>query len=171
MSYIAWHFARNDFKMNYKDGRLLEVGKTYRTIWPCNGHEKPTLCEAGMHGSLRAIDALGYAPGNVCCLTEIYGNVQIGDDKIVGESRKILRMANVETTLRHFTRLCALDVLRLWDAPQVVIDYLNRGGKSIRAAAWDTWGVDRAAARDAARAARAVWDANERLEKMLMEVL
>ena len=171
MSYIAYHFAKDDYTMNYGDGRKLEVGKTYRTIWPCNGREKPTLCEAGMHGSLKALDALLYAPGNVCCLTEIYGNVVIGKDKIVGESRKILRMANVEETLRHFARLCALDVIHLWDALQVVIDYLNTGDEKIRDAARAAQAAARAAqaARDAwaARAAQAAQ--NARLEPMLTE--
>ena len=168
MSYIAWHFAKDDYTMSYGDGRKLEAGKTYRTIWPCNGKEKPTLCHAGMHGSLKALDALAYAPGSVVCLTEIYGNVQIGDDKIVGKSRKILKMANAEDTLGRFARLCALDVVHLWDAPQIVIDYLNTGDKKIQAgAARAAWAAEAArAAWDAAEAAaeaaaRAAWDAAE----------
>ena len=59
---------------------------------------------------------------------------------------------------RLFARWCALGVIHLWPAPQVVRDYLSGGGESLRAAAgtaaWD-------AARDAAGAAArdAAWDA------------
>jgi len=163
MSYIAWHFAKSDYTMGYGDGRRLEEGKTYRTIWPCNRQIKPTLYKAGMHGSLRIIDALFYAPGPICCLTEIYGNIVIGDDKIVGESRRILRMIDATSILRLFTRQCALDVIHLWDAPQVFIDYLHTGDETLKAAAAAeaiTWGVrDVRAARAAIAARSATGDA------------
>ncbi|PHS02823.1 MAG: hypothetical protein COA78_20495 [Blastopirellula sp.] len=32
--------------------------------------------------------------------------------------------------------MCALDVLHLWDAPDVVVEYLNTGDESIREAAY-----------------------------------
>lgn len=63
--------------------------------------------------------------------------------------------------VRQFARWCALSVIHLWDAPQVVEDYLTSGDERLRAAAaWAAdraaaaWAADRtAAARDAARAA------------------
>ena len=71
-----------------------------------------------------------------------------------------------ESWMRKFARECASDVLHLWDAPQVVRDYLATGEESQRAAAEAAaeaaaWTAARdaaeaaawAAARDAARAA------------------
>ena len=59
--------------------------------------------------------------------------------------------------LRYFARMQALSVIHLWDAPDVVLDYLMTGGKAPAAwgAAWGatwnaTWGTARAAARAAA---------------------
>ena len=59
-----------------------------------------------------------------------------------------------EHWVRLFARECASDVLHLWDAPQVVKDYLATGDESIRTAAWTAaWTAAGAAAGDAARAA------------------
>jgi hypothetical protein len=60
--------------------------------------------------------------------------------------------------LREFARECALDVIHLWDAPQIVRDYLESGDDNLRAAARAAarvaaWDAARAAAWDAARAA------------------
>ena len=51
--------------------------------------------------------------------------------------------------IRQFARESASDVLHLWNAPQVVRDYLATGNKELRAAAGEAAG---AAAREAARA-------------------
>jgi hypothetical protein len=50
--------------------------------------------------------------------------------------------------LREFARWCALQVIHLWDAPDVVRQYLETGDESLRAAAR---AATRAAARNAAR--------------------
>jgi len=73
---------------------------------------------------------------------------------------------------REFACWCALSVIHLWDAPKVVIQYLETQDESIRDAAmaawdaaWDAAWVERAAERAAARAAiwgaaqTAAWDA------------
>ncbi len=63
-----------------------------------------------------------------------------------------------EPILRQFARECALDIIHLWDPPEIVFQYLKTGNESIKDAAWDAaW----AAARDAAWAAArdAAWDA------------
>jgi hypothetical protein len=66
-----------------------------------------------------------------------------------------LRASNAtEFKMRCFARLAAQDVLHLWDAPEIVKQYLETGDENIRAAA-------RAAADAAARAAAdvAAWAA------------
>jgi hypothetical protein len=83
-------------------------------------------------------------------------------------------MLNADATeklLRDFGRWCALQVVYLWDAPDVVRQYLETGDESLRKAARDaaweeaSWEAARAAARDAAWAAArdaaraAAWDA------------
>jgi len=104
--------------------------------------------------------------------------MHIGDDKISATERKYLWGFDATDTLWRFARLCALDVVHLWDAPDIVVRYLKTGDESIRDAAWDAaraaarfaardaaWAAARAAARaaawDAARAAAraAAWDA------------
>jgi hypothetical protein len=57
-------------------------------------------------------------------------------DKWVGRRRKILATIDAEPLLREFARWCASQVLHLWDAPQVVHDYLATGDESLRDAAW-----------------------------------
>lgn len=148
----AWHFLSNDSLLRDGSGPV-RVGETYSIS--DDTEVKP--CEWGMHASVRAIDALQYAPGSVVCRVEVWGGVaRHGDpeDKIVGRHRKVLSMANGEAVLRKFARLCALDVVDLWNAPDVVLEYLKTGKEDMRVAAW-------AAAQHTARAyiRVAVWDA------------
>ncbi|MCB7127908.1 MAG: hypothetical protein J3T61_00015, partial [Candidatus Brocadiales bacterium] len=95
--------------------------------------------------------------------------------------RTVLWRLDIEDLLRDFTRRCALDVVDLWDAPDVVVRYLKTGDESLRdaarAAARDAKDAARAAARDAkdaaGAAARAAKDAagaeqNRRLTSMIM---
>jgi hypothetical protein len=98
------------------------------------------------------MDALRYAPGNTICRVAITGDLVRGDDKLVGRRREVLWITDAEQTLRKFARMCAKDVLHLWNAPPVVIEYLNTGDEALRVVAHD---AARTAARAAARAARA----------------
>jgi hypothetical protein len=135
---LAWHF----------------VGKTLRdgTAIPKDGewlHYTGSLkmCTSGLHASRDPFDALRYAPGNTLCLVECKGEVIEGDDKLVCSSRRIVARMDAAEMLRYFARMQALSVVHLWDAPDVVLDYLMTGenADAARAAA--------AAAADAARAA------------------
>ena len=160
----CWHFLQDDNRLRWGSKEVCKVGKTYT----CEGELK--LCENGLHGSRKIMDALRYAPGSICCKAEIWGEVKEENDKLVGRNRKILKMINAEKILRKFARLCALDVIDKWDAPEVVIKYLKTGNEKLRDATWvaardATWGAARAAARDAAWVAAwvaardAAWDA------------
>ena len=155
----AWHFLHEDRRLGYRDGRVVEPGQTITV------DVDPELCVAGLHASVRALDALRYAPGPVVCRIVLGGTIVRGDDKIAGTERTCLWMYDATPVLRAWSRRCALDVIRLWDAPEVVVRYLKTGDESIRDAAWDAaraaWDAARAAACAAARdAARdAAWDA------------
>lgn len=61
-----------------------------------------------------------------------------------------------DETLRSFARWCALRVSDLWDAPQIVINYLKTGDNNLRAAARAAAAAGEAAA---AGAMEAAWEA------------
>jgi hypothetical protein len=140
----AWHFVSDTLR----DGRPV----------PADGevlvHEGPLkLCASGLHASKNILDALQYAPGSIICRVEVGGEIIHGYDKLVCSERTILWRASGEQVLGQFARMCALDVLHLWDAPDIVVQYLKTGDESIRAAARDASDAARDAAGDAAGAA------------------
>jgi hypothetical protein len=144
----AWHFVSDTLR----DGRPV----------PADGevlvHEGPLiLCASGLHASKNILDALQYAPGSIICRVEVGGEIIHGYDKLVCSERTILWRASGEQVLRKFARMCALDVLHLWDAPDIVVQYLTTGDQSIRAAARDA--SDAARDADWSAAGSAAWAA------------
>ena len=115
------------------------------------------LCSNGLHASKHPFDALQYAPGNNLALVELRGEIIEGDDKVVARERKIIKRIDATDLLRQFAKDCALSVIHLWDAPPVVIDFLNgdesKRGAARAAARATAMAAARAAAMDAARAA------------------
>ena len=95
------------------------------------------LCKSGLHASVCPFDALKYAPGTTLCLVELGGTVVVGNDKVVASRRKIIKRIDAEAIVREFARWCALQVVDLWDAPDVVRQYLTTGDESLRVAARD----------------------------------
>ena len=132
---LAWHFLRNDGKL--RDGRDAPPDGEWLV------HDGPVIpCESGLHASENILDALHNAPGNIICRVELRGGIQEhGDpvDKLVGRERRILWRLNAETgerVLREYARWAALQVIDLWDAPDVMREYLVTGDESIRDAAY-----------------------------------
>ena len=133
-----WHFVQVDEhgtpRLNYGDNREVKVGETLAV------HAKPVLCEKGLHASAKLWDALGYASGDklALCRVTLGGTVLHDDTKSVGNERTVIAMLDSDATeklLRDFGRWCALQVIHLWDAPDVVRQYLETGDESLRAAA------------------------------------
>jgi len=161
----AWYFAHESNKLQYGDGRGIKIGETHTV--DC----VPQCCKQGLHGSLKLIDALGYAKGPIVYRVDIKGKIDKEQDKICGQSRTYLYGGiNIEKELHEFSRWCALQVIHLWNAPQVVKEYLKTGDESLRDDAWAatgaaagdaSWDAARAAARAAAWAATwaSAWDA------------
>jgi hypothetical protein len=130
-------------------------------------------CVSGLHASVHPFDAFEFAPGPLLHRVELRGELTPhGDpiDKWAGRERRIIASLDATDLLRAFARHCALDVLRLWRAPQSVRDYLEAGDEAKRDAAWNAasaaasvaawdaaWDAASAAASAAARAA--AWDA------------
>jgi hypothetical protein len=97
---------------------------------------------------------------------ETKGQLITQDDKFCAEYRMITASIDSTDILHKFARMCALDVIDLWDAPEVVVRYLKTGDEGLRLAARDAarnaarnvaWRVARNAARDVAW--RVAWDA------------
>src|SRR5690606_35325923 len=116
------------------------------------------------HASRRPWHALMYAPGPVLCLVEVDQFREEHEDKLVARRRRIVRRVDLTSDMRAFARQCALDVIHLWEAPDVVRRYLETGDESLRNAAWAaamdtmrdvstaaTWDIAMPAAWDAAR--------------------
>jgi len=159
---LAWHWIADTRKL--RDGKPLIDGKLYSY----NG--RLFMCNAGLHASRRIWDALEYAPGPIVCRVECFGRLAEDTDKLVCSRRRVLWSLDATTALHIYARWCASQVLHLWDAPDVVKQYLATGDDWIRAAARDAagaaaWGAAWDAAGDAAKAAAkaaawaAAWDA------------
>ncbi len=124
--HLAWHFTAD----RLRDGRPIPpVGETLR-------HEGSlAMCESGLHASVRALDALQYAPGFRVHRVRCGGQMLHGNDKLVCSERTILWSADASEVLPAFARWCALQVVDLWDAPEIVKTYLHSGDESLQAAA------------------------------------
>ena len=166
---LAWHFLRDDRRLNYPPHTLVEVGQKLTVKPPLE------LCYRGLHASKRAIDALQYAPGPIACQVELSGEILEGDDKVCATERTVLQMLDATNILHEFACWCAEQALlrereagqepdpRSWAAIDAKRKWM-RGEitDSELAAAWDAaWDAASAAAWDAARAtaSAAAWEA------------
>jgi hypothetical protein len=154
----AWHFT----------GAALRDGRPIPADGEVLHHDGPlVMCASGLHWCRSPLAALGYAPGATLCRDEVWGDVVEDDDKGIARNRVILWRMDATDLLREFARSCALDVVHLWDAPEIVLDYLRTGDETKRraadAAAYAAYAAAYAA--DAARAARAAQ--NARLTDMI----
>src|SRR5271166_1776269 len=128
---LAWHFV-GDKLINGDpipaDGELLHYDGPME------------MCKSGLHASERIIDALRYARGNTVCRVECFTDIERGPDKFICRDRVILWRVNAELPLRAFARTQALNVIHLWNAPDIVREYLETGDESkqsaARSAAW-----------------------------------
>ena len=160
---LAYHFTNG---YHLRDGQLLETGREY----VFDG--EPVMCARGYHASRHVFDAMVNAPGPILSRVECKEITDECDDKLVCRRRRVIATIDATKILRKFARMCALDVIHLWDAPDVVVRYLKTGDEALRdaariaawAAAWnhamsaarsaawaDALDAARAAARDATR--------------------
>src|SRR3990167_2708887 len=103
---LYWHFLQSDKKLRYDDGRVVRIGVTLK-------HDGPlVLCQSGMHGCKRAIDALEYAPGPIICRVKLGGKILHETDKSVAQSRTVLAMADATNVLHEFACRCAETALK-----------------------------------------------------------
>lgn len=101
-SVIAWHFLKDvDGNPVTRTGRVMTVGDE-ETV---DGNIIP--CEHGLHGSLRALDALYYALGPWVQRADFSGTVVHEADKLASSQRRCLALANADLALRQFACWCA----------------------------------------------------------------
>jgi hypothetical protein len=124
----AWWFEPADGKLGNGDGRIPVAGETHTV--DC----VPKLCEIGMHATKRLIEALylGFAYSTRLWRVEISGGIKSDYYSLIGKSRKYLWRVDISDVLQKFARKSALDVIHLWEAPDIVIKYLKSGDKSLR---------------------------------------
>ena len=164
---LAWYFAPADRKLRYGDGRTVRKGATHAVKRP----EDLELCEYGLHASPRILDALDCAPGYVLCRVKLTGRIVQGDDKVCAEKRAYLAVLSEKATravLAEWSRVCALHVVHLWNAPTVVVRWLKTGDESVRVEARDAAAA--AARADAAAAAYAAARAAARADAAAADV-
>jgi len=87
-----------------RDGREIEIGKEYDTFFDEAGNmqAQAKICFYGFHGSIRAVDALKYAPGFWVSRRELWGEGTDYDEKLV------------RTHCRHVAGADAREVVSLW---------------------------------------------------------
>ena len=146
----GWHFGALDRRLGHGDGRLIVTGETLRV----DGQIEP--CVRGLHASPFVAMALAYATGPVLSRVALSGTVIAHGNpmnKWCASERRELACCDATPVLWVFARSCALDVVSLWDAPEVVVECLRTGDVTLRAAASDAaGGAALAAALAAARA-------------------
>lgn len=101
----AWHFARQDERTRYTNEPIV-VGEALYATGPLS------LCENGLHGSLRIIDALAYANGCILYEVNIEGDILIEKDKICGRKRTAIAKYDFRDALVKFARFCADEAKR-----------------------------------------------------------
>ena len=146
----AYHFTDG---YHLRDGQLLETGREY----VFDG--TPMMCECGYHASRHVFDAMANAPGPILSRVECKEITDEWGDKIVCRRRRVIATIDATKILQKFARMCALDVIHLWDAPDVVVRYLKTGDESLRdaarSAAWEASSASSARASGAASSAEA----------------
>jgi hypothetical protein len=129
----GWYFSNSDKRLSHGDGRIIKIGRTHKVDGEIEMYKN------GLHASQDILDAVAYAQGSIIWRVELSGTIIKGFDKIVASKRTYLSGGiDISETLHKFARMCALDVVHLWDAPDVVKEYLRTGNESLRSAANST---------------------------------
>ena len=166
----AWHGLAEGAALAHTDPLIIvTAGSTYHVDGEID------LCLHGLHGSERAIDMLGYAPGPLVCRTYHFGTIKRERDKLCSSDRAVIWLADASHVYHRFAIWCAEQALLAeraagrephpasWAALEVKVRWLRGDATdaeldAARAAAWSAaWAAAWEAARAAARAA--AWSA------------
>ncbi len=166
---LAWHFLREDRRLQFEPYTLVEPGQTLHISGPL------MMCMCGLHASKRALDALRYAPGPIACRVQLSGDMLEKDDKLCARERTCLWVLDATKVLHEFACWCAeqallreraagrepdprswaaIEAKRRWLRGEVSNSELCTARDAATDAAWITyWIAAGTAARDAAWAA------------------
>ena len=154
---VTWHFCSVDRKLGYGDGRPIHRGAVHAVHGPI------LLCRNGLHGSIRPLDALGYAAGTIVSRCEHRGEIVFGTDKLASSIREHVVVADATEILVEFAQNCAYSAARYAVARYAAADAADAADAARYAAnaadAAARYAVARYAAADAADAARYAADA------------
>lgn len=123
----AWHFVKLAGTTDY----LCEpeqVGKTYSISGPLE------LCKNGLHGSIKALDALEYGAGPLCRRTLHTGEILEGTDKLCSRERTVLWQFNATQVLHLF----AVEV-----AEEALLRYGGKWGDEVNPRSWEALRIKR----------------------------
>jgi hypothetical protein len=124
----AYHFTANALR----DGSPIPPVGEWLTY---EGNVR--ICCSGLHASYDPFDALHYAPGATLHQVEVEQIVEEQGDKLVCRRRKIVKTVDATALIRKFACECALSVIHLWNAPDVVKRYLETQDESLRQEAYN----------------------------------
>jgi hypothetical protein len=123
----AWWFSTINKRLQHGDGRLIQVGVTHHV------DGTPRICKWGLHASRNIFDALDYATDLVCWRVRLSGIVVEDEDQLAATDRTYLAGgSDIFLILQMLACRCALDVAHLWDAPEIVVQYLKTGDEALR---------------------------------------
>src|ERR1019366_8082434 len=90
----AWPFVPSNLRLAHS-GEPVEVGRTY--------HVKGKIipCEDGLHGSIRLIDALGYASSSILTRCRYDGTIVHEQDKLAASERTIIWLGDIKSILHE----------------------------------------------------------------------
>lgn len=105
MSKLGWHILPYGMRLNYRDRRIVEVGKTMRV------KGTPVLCMWGFHAAPTVSDALdaavmiAYSTARFgddwwLCRVEVSGQICNGENKFCGRQRKMLHRISARRVAR-----------------------------------------------------------------------
>jgi hypothetical protein len=171
----CWHFLQGNKRLRFGKKQLVKVGNKIK-VNPKN----LSLCEYGLHGSIKPLDALSFVDWNnaYICRVVLSGKIIESEDKLCASERTVLWMKKVDKTLHEFSCWCAEQVLhffekdypedkrprlaieakRKWLKKEITDEELAAAAAAADAAAWAADAAAAWAADAAARAARAAAD-------------
>lgn len=97
---MAWHWMREDRQLRYPPHTRVESGRTLRAEGPLE------LNANGLHGSLKALDALRYAPGFIVARTAHGGEIVYSEDILCSRTRTALWIVDARAVVLDW--LCVI---------------------------------------------------------------
>ena len=166
---MGWHWLAKDRRLQFGTHEVVKVGGVYRATGPL------VMCSNGVHASRRALDALRYAPGSICCRVQLRGGILHGTDKSVARERRVLWMVDATTLLHEFALIVVLNMLHWAKARGEYVDPRSWVALDVKERRLRGVATDRqlATAWAAARrpACAAAWDAARDAQNTMLETM